>query len=110
VPALLDRIDRLFREWDEDAFVGALPELRLAFSHLTPRETDRVAGLVAGLHGRDDLGNLVHHDVTEQELAINVRLSRAVLDWLKQEHLDGWLGHPSGPEHPAEPTGDVVPA
>jgi hypothetical protein len=110
VPALLHRIDQLFQAWDEEEFVSALPELRLAFSHLTPRETDRVAGLVAGLHGQKDLGELIHHQVTEQELAINVRLSGAVTEWLKKDHLGGWLEPAIEPDQPVESTSDVVPA
>ena len=90
-PALLRRIDALLRSWDDDQFVRAVPDLRVAFTHLTPRETDRVAGLVAGLHGRADLGNLVHHDVNERQLVANVALSREVARVLEGEGLGGWL-------------------
>ena len=42
-PALLGVLDKLLREWDEEAFVASLPELRLAFAEMTPKETDRIA-------------------------------------------------------------------
>ena len=94
-PALLRQIDELLRSWDDDQFVRVVPDLRVAFTHLTPRETDRVAGLVAGLHGRADLGNLVHHDLNERQLVANVALSREVAKALAGEGLVGWLPDPS---------------
>ncbi|QWT20878.1 hypothetical protein KPL74_02435 [Bacillus sp. NP157] len=48
---VIHALDRALAAWDEAAFVGVLPALRLAFAELTPRETDRVAGQVATLHG-----------------------------------------------------------
>jgi hypothetical protein len=45
-PALIAQIDAQLDAWDEDTFVRHLPELRLAFAELTPRETDRVAAAV----------------------------------------------------------------
>jgi hypothetical protein len=108
--ALLERIDELLADWDEDEFSGVLPDLRLAFSHLTPRETDRVASLIAALHGQKDLGNLVHYGVTERELGLNIRLSSAVTEWLKKEHLDPWLEGPIQADHSGESHSDVIPA
>ena len=51
VPELLGPLHDALRTWDEDRFVHALPGLRLAFSGLTPRECDRVAGAVAARLG-----------------------------------------------------------
>ncbi len=44
-------LDTQFRAWDENLFLASLPELRLAFADLTPREIARVAEHVAALHG-----------------------------------------------------------
>ena len=93
---LLRRIDTLLRSWDESDFVNAVPDLRMAFTYLTPRETDRVAGLVANLHGTKDLGNLIHRDVNQRQVAFNVKLSHAVSQWLKAEHLGHWLDRKEG--------------
>ncbi len=41
---LMPQLDALLGGWDESTFVAHLPDLRLAFADLTPRETDRVAG------------------------------------------------------------------
>ncbi|MCB9648788.1 MAG: hypothetical protein H6730_19625 [Deltaproteobacteria bacterium] len=47
VPAVVEGLSSLFVEWPEAEFLAALPELRLAFGQLTPREVDRVARAVA---------------------------------------------------------------
>ncbi len=104
VPELLERLDRLMAAWDEAQFVRALPDLRIAFTHLTPRETDRVAGLIAEIHGQRDLGTLIHSDQTEAQIAFNVRLNHAVKNSLESEFLASWLGpaetDPAGKERP----------
>jgi Family of unknown function (DUF5682) len=95
-PELVQRIDTLLRSLDENEFVNAVPDLRMAFTYLTPRETDRVAGLVANLHGEKDLGNLIHRDVNERQFAFNVKLSHAVSQWLKDEYIGNWLDGKEG--------------
>ncbi len=47
----LGHIDQLLGELEDEAFLQALPELRLAFSYFLPTETDRIAKSVASLHG-----------------------------------------------------------
>lgn len=47
--SLLDALNQLWQSWSDEEFVRYLPELRLAFSALTPHETDRVAAAVAKL-------------------------------------------------------------
>ena len=46
VPAVVEGLSALLEGWDEATFLAALPELRLAFGLLTPREIDRVARAV----------------------------------------------------------------
>lgn len=91
-PALLEVLDRLLSEWDEQAFVSNLPELRLAFAEMTPRETDRIAEAVAGLHGAKDLGTLVRHDLAEEALQRNLALSGAVESVLAEDGLAAQWG------------------
>ena len=53
-PRLLHEIDRVLAGYDDDAFLGALPSFRLAFSSFTPREKHHLAMSVleaAGAHG-----------------------------------------------------------
>jgi hypothetical protein len=90
VPDLLRRVDSLVRGWDESEFVHALPDLRMAFASLTPRETDRVAANVATLYGLKDLGNLFQPDLSGQDVAVNLRISAATDQWLDNEGLGQW--------------------
>ncbi len=48
----LDRLDDFFGKIGEEEFMELLPELRMAFAYFTPRETDRIAEMAAGLHGK----------------------------------------------------------
>src|SRR5262249_37655199 len=62
VAGVVNALDTRFGGWDDESFLGVLPELRLAFADLTPREIARVADAVAGLHG-GELTGLVRHDL-----------------------------------------------
>jgi hypothetical protein len=90
-PALLQVLDTLLARWDEQAFVANLPELRLAFAEMTPKETDRIAEAVATLHGGADLGRLVHHDLSAQDMQANLAVSQALQDVLAADDLDAWV-------------------
>jgi|GEM_PF-231125 len=68
LPDLLSLLNDQMAAWSEEQFLHALPELRLAFSEMTPRETDRIAATVAGMHGATSLGPLVTYELTVEEL------------------------------------------
>jgi hypothetical protein len=89
---LVEQLDRRLTGWDEAAFLRALPDLRLAFAGLTPRETDRVAEIVAALHGgvRPNVG--VRRDIDEQTLTANLALSQLVTEALERDGLSAWTG------------------
>jgi hypothetical protein len=84
-------LDERLKHWDDHAFLQILPELRLAFSELTPRETDRVAAAAAGLHGAATLGNLVNYEIDEKDLAFNVALNEALCACLNEDGLGAWI-------------------
>jgi len=92
VSGLVEELDRRLISWDEPTFLRALPDLRLAFAGLTPRETDRVAEIVAALHGgvRPDVG--VRHDVDEHTVAANLALSQLVAEAVERDGLGAWIG------------------
>lgn len=89
---LVEELDRRLASWAEPTFLRALPDLRLAFADLTPREIGRVAEMVAALHGgvRPDVG--VRHDVDEQTVAANLALSQLVAEALERDGLGAWIG------------------
>jgi hypothetical protein len=90
-PTLLHVLDSLVREWNQDDFVASLPELRLAFADMTPKETDRIAEAVAKLHGSDDLGPLVHREFDEQAVQQHLAASSALAEVLAADGLADWL-------------------
>lgn len=45
-------LDEFYGRVSEEEFMELLPELRMAFTYFTPRETDKIAQAAAGLHGR----------------------------------------------------------
>ncbi|MFC0682606.1 DUF5682 family protein [Lysobacter korlensis] len=91
-PRLLEVVDELLQHWDQDAFIAALPELRLAFAGMTPKETDRIAQAVGGLHGADDIGPLVHRALDAKTVQRNLELSQALRAVLVEDGLGEWVG------------------
>ena len=49
----LKMLDEFYGSVSEDEFMELLPELRMAFTYFTPRETDKIAAMAAGLHGKE---------------------------------------------------------
>ena len=49
---ILGMLDAFFGQVEEGEFMELLPQLRMAFTYFTPSETDRIAGMAAGLHGK----------------------------------------------------------
>jgi hypothetical protein len=89
-PAVLRILDELFGQWTEVEFVASLPELRLAFAAMTPKETDRVARAVSTRHAGEDLGKLVRHDVDAAALHRNVAASGTLREVLAADGLAPW--------------------
>lgn len=88
---LIESLDAVIAAWDDTEFITALPNLRLALADLTPRETDQVAAVVAGLHGRKTIGDLVQTRITEGELEANRRITALVLQTLAGDGLGNWF-------------------
>jgi hypothetical protein len=87
---VLHAVDGLLQSWSEEDFIRALPELRLAFADLTPRETDKVGGAVARIHGEVTIGDLFNRDLNQAEFEQHGLLTIAVLEHLKEDGLAGW--------------------
>lgn len=90
-PELLRVLDGLLGQWDEDAFISCLPELRLAFAGMTPKETDRIAEAVSQLHGGTSLGPLVRHDIDAETMQKHLALSATLVEVLKADGLGAWV-------------------
>ena len=84
---LLRAFDDQLGKWDQATFLAVLPDLRLAFTDLTPREILSVADQVAGLHGTDSIGEVLVGDVEEADVLLGLRLTERVRAVLKQDGL-----------------------
>jgi hypothetical protein len=91
VSRLLEAIDAQIQLWDDDEFLHILPEFRLAFADLTPRETDKVAAIVATFYKEGDrqpeLGDLTNRHFTEADLQFGLRLEQRLSESLTHDRL-----------------------
>jgi hypothetical protein len=95
-PELLERIDGLLCDLGEEEFLELLPHIRLAFTALNPRETDRLAEMLARLHG-GRAGDFASrsYDLSTNDLERGLRVERALLESLTGDGLGAWLGEPA---------------
>jgi hypothetical protein len=89
-PALSRAVGELLEHWSDDEFHRLLPQLRLAFSVLTPAETDQVAGVVAPPPGEGARLDWYRPDLAEEDLVWGRQLRRAVEQALRQDGLEAW--------------------
>ncbi|MGI9333392.1 MAG: DUF5682 family protein, partial [Gammaproteobacteria bacterium] len=77
LPDLMDAADETLAGLEEDDFIALLPDLRLAFAELDPRETDRLARQIAGRHGVSalSLSGQVSYAASAGEVQRNLELS-----------------------------------
>lgn len=89
LPELLASLDGLVAEVEEEDFLRLLPGLRLAFSDLTPRQTDRVGEAVAQRHGRDRLQGLRLRGVDPELLGYHRGLEEELRAFLVEQEGEG---------------------
>ena len=87
VPEVLEAVHQLLGSWDEAGFLRALPRLRLAFSGLSPRETDRLGHLVAAKTGVEELRPFDLPDVAEADLLAGLEVDRRLREVLVRDGL-----------------------
>jgi uncharacterized protein DUF5682 len=86
---LLETIDQAFDAWTHQDFTHALPELRLAFADLTPRETEKVSNAVAEIRGVAEVQPI--DDVSPQEVLLAATIEDRVAEVLRHDGLGHWL-------------------
>ncbi len=91
VTEVMRALDAQFQLWDEKTFLDLLPELRLAFTALAPRDVARVAEQISNLHNAPSMGELLFTDIDESEVHFALTLNRVVRQSL---HADGLGGEP----------------
>jgi hypothetical protein len=89
-PALVGAIDRVLAALGDHEVMVALPSLRQAFGAFPPRERERIARIVLGLHGGDEhrahamVSPLV---VRPEDLAAGLAFDRALTDIARRHGL-----------------------
>jgi hypothetical protein len=89
--AIVPALHRFVKSLDEDRFIRLLPPLRLAFSDLSPRETERVASLVAGAAGERSFRPASVKDFSELDMRRALEVNRRVTEILKKDKLEEFL-------------------
>jgi hypothetical protein len=92
VPEVLAGLHDQLAAWDEEQFVQLLPDLRLAFADLTPRECDRVAEAVAAHAGESPLEAFHLEGFDESDLMRGVAVNRHLLEVLSRDGLEEYGG------------------
>ncbi|MHB1001339.1 MAG: DUF5682 family protein [Armatimonadota bacterium] len=91
VTEVIEIITEVLAGWDEDTFVGQLPNLRLAFANLTPRECDHVAEAVSAHFNAGKIILNTHTEYSASDMMHSVDLNRLVLQALEQDKLKDWI-------------------
>ncbi|MCC5850001.1 MAG: hypothetical protein JJU29_18090 [Verrucomicrobia bacterium] len=89
-PLMCALID-IIQDWDAATFARSLPELRLAFSDLTPSETDRAARLLARLHDAPQFTNWYAPTVNEALVQRCIHFAARLETVLAQDGLSHFL-------------------
>ncbi len=93
-PAILAAADEFLARAAHTGFMAALPELRLAFSQLTPSEIDRLAAWVASRHGLD-MAQITTATIPPSEMTENLGLSARLAETWRADGLSAWLETPA---------------
>jgi len=90
--AILNAVDNFLSSMDEAAFLQLLPHLRLAFTQLNPRETDRLAKLLGDLHGVS-AGEYAStpSSLSEHDLQRSLSIENTLQSSFESDGLNSWL-------------------
>ena len=91
VPEAIDAVHEILRCWPEDRFIRQLPNLRLAFADLTPRECDELAACVAQRVGSVPLKSAISDRYTEEDLLLALDIEMRMKRALRDDGLDALL-------------------
>lgn len=89
---ILAEVDAFLGDLEEDAFTQLLPHLRLAFTALNPRETDRLAELLGKLHGVvESRFTGTFSDLSADDMARGLAANAALRAELEADGLAAWI-------------------
>ncbi|OMQ25489.1 DUF5682 family protein [Serratia oryzae] len=106
LPLLMDCLNRYLAAWDDQQFIRILPELRFAFSQLTPKQNADLAGYIAEVTtlNRQDL-SLQQVDFSSTQMLAALQLDQQLQRSLIAQGLRDWFDTATEvgvPDEPAE--------
>ncbi|HGN1705128.1 TPA: DUF5682 family protein [Providencia rettgeri] len=92
IPLLIDLLNQLLSEWEDGRFIQVLPDLRFAFSQLTPKQNAQMAQHVAKNLAIEAQALTLHQtQFNEKQMMQVVQLEQQLQAQLTQAGLQGWF-------------------
>nr|WP_314265025.1 DUF5682 family protein [uncultured Moellerella sp.] len=96
-PILVDHLNHYLSQWDEQRFIQILPDLRFAFSQLTPKQNAQLSHYLAGEIGlhQQEL-SLWQSEFSAEQMLQATQLNSQLNEQLIEQQLLGWLSTTQG--------------
>ncbi|WP_272520960.1 DUF5682 family protein [Providencia sp. PROV202] len=92
LPLLIELLNELLGEWDDERFLQVLPDLRFAFSQLTPKQNAQMARVVAQKLSMDTQDLTLHQtQFNQQQLLQAMELEQKIQHQLENQGLTEWF-------------------
>lgn len=92
LPLLIELLNELLSEWDDGRFLQVLPDLRFAFSQLTPKQNAQMARVVAQKLSMDTQDLTLHQtQFNQQQLLQAMELEQKIQHQLENQGLTEWF-------------------
>lgn len=92
IPLLIDMLNQLLSEWDEGRFSQVLPDLRFAFSQLTPKQNAQMAQYIAQDLAIEAKELTLHQsEFNEQQMMQAIQLEQQLQSQLVELGLQNWF-------------------
>ncbi|HHR5884612.1 TPA: DUF5682 family protein [Providencia alcalifaciens] len=92
LPMLIEQLNELLNGWDDARFIQVLPDLRFAFSQLTPKQNAQMARVVAQKLSLETQDLTLHQtQFNQQELLQAMELEQKIQHQLIQQGVIGWF-------------------
>jgi len=98
----IDALHQLVSNWSEETFIQILPDLRYIFSQLTPKQSSKIAKIIANLTGLSDeivLDQVLSH-IEEKDVLVGIQLNQKLHTIFQYDHLEQWFIQSSNPQNP----------
>ncbi|WP_433587760.1 DUF5682 family protein [Providencia alcalifaciens] len=92
LPLLIEQLNELLNGWDDARFIQVLPDLRFAFSQLTPKQNAQMARVVAQKLSLETQDLTLHQtQFNQQELLQAMELEQKIQHQLTQQGVIRWF-------------------